>query len=241
MGCTGITATAGAAAPVLATPGSSPFNGCTADQAGRSRPAGSVSVSQLRGRAARGHRPNESAQHRRRVPAGSLVRRRRARPRDERQPRRRGSWHRVVVPGITRCSGGTYDRASDPWVSFAPNGDLYAISLSFDAFDTRNAIIVSKSTTKGETWAADRRDRRRDERSRQGVDHGGPVRLPVRLRGLGPLPLAAGRSARVRSGQIHAQSYVQQLWFSRTTDGGATWEPARVAYNPGTMRGRSAA
>src|SRR4249920_2522313 len=64
------------------------------------------------------------------------------------------TWHRVVVPGITRCSDGNYDRASDPWVSFAPNGDLYAISLSFDAFDTHNAIIVSKSTypSLGESW-----------------------------------------------------------------------------------------
>src|SRR6478736_1408808 len=62
------------------------------------------------------------------------------------------TWNRVVVPGITKCSDGNYDRASDPWVSFAPNGDLYAISLSFDAFDTHNAIIVSKSTDLGETW-----------------------------------------------------------------------------------------
>src|SRR5436190_23739397 len=56
------------------------------------------------------------------------------------------TWHPVVIPGITRCSNGAYDRASDPWVSFAPNGDLYSLSLSFDAFDTQNAILVSKST-----------------------------------------------------------------------------------------------
>src|SRR5437762_12178290 len=34
------------------------------------------------------------------------------------------TWHPVVIPGITRCSNGDFDRASDPWVSFAPNGDL---------------------------------------------------------------------------------------------------------------------
>ena len=61
---------------------------------------------------------------------------------------------RVVVPGLTKCSGGRYDRASDPWVSFALNGDLYAISLSFDFFDLHNAIIVSKSTNGGDTWSA---------------------------------------------------------------------------------------
>src|ERR671925_2277215 len=41
------------------------------------------------------------------------------------------TWHPVVIPGVSKCSGGIFDRASDPWDSFAPNGDLYAISLSF--------------------------------------------------------------------------------------------------------------
>lgn len=54
------------------------------------------------------------------------------------------TWHPVALPGDSKCSGGNYDRASDPWVSFAPNGDLYSISLSFDVFDTHNAIIVNK-------------------------------------------------------------------------------------------------
>src|SRR5215467_5187225 len=49
------------------------------------------------------------------------------------------TWTPVVIPGVSKCSGGIYDRASDPWLSFAPTGDLYAISLSFDAFDTHNA------------------------------------------------------------------------------------------------------
>ena len=30
---------------------------------------------------------------------------------------------------------------------------------------------------------------------------------------------------------------MEQTWFSRTTDFGATWEPARVAFNPGTHAG----
>jgi hypothetical protein len=36
-------------------------------------------------------------------------------------------------------------------------------------------------------------------------------------------------------GRFHAKSFVQQTWFSRTTNSGASWEPARVAYNPGTQ------
>ena len=174
-----VTATAGAAPPVLATPGSSPFDGCTADQATAQQAAGSVLY------------PNSEVEPRADIdptnPLNIVGEYQQDRWSDGgarglvTSVSRDGgsSWHRVVVPGITRCSGGTYDRASDPWLSYAPNGDLYAISLSFDAFDTRNAIIVSKSTTKGESWRlAHRRHRRRDERPRQGVDHRRPVRRP---------------------------------------------------------------
>ena len=43
-----------------------------------------------------------------------------------------------------------------PWVSFAPNGDLYAISLSFGFFSPQNAIYVSKSAAPsgGASWGA---------------------------------------------------------------------------------------
>ena len=34
------------------------------------------------------------------------------------------TWTQAVVPGITKCSGGQFDRASDPWVSFARDGTL---------------------------------------------------------------------------------------------------------------------
>ncbi|HEV8315097.1 MAG TPA: hypothetical protein VGQ23_18690, partial [Burkholderiaceae bacterium] len=48
------------------------------------------------------------------------------------------NWSQVVIPGITLCAGGTaanggdFHRATDPWVSFAPNGDVYFFSLSLD-------------------------------------------------------------------------------------------------------------
>jgi hypothetical protein len=39
------------------------------------------------------------------------------------------TWTQVVIPGITECSGGVYERATDPWVSFSPNGVAHQISL----------------------------------------------------------------------------------------------------------------
>src|SRR5262245_35586136 len=40
------------------------------------------------------------------------------------------TWSRAVVPGLSICSGGVLQRVSDPWLSFAPNGDLYLSSLA---------------------------------------------------------------------------------------------------------------
>ena len=139
-------------APVLASPGDSPFNGCTTDNADTQIADGSTLY------------PNSEIEPRSTInptnPINIVGEYQQDRWSDGGA---RGlvasvshdggaTWHRVVVPGMTKCSGGNYDRASDPWVSFAPNGDLYAISLSFDFFDTHNAIIVSKSTDAGDTW-----------------------------------------------------------------------------------------
>src|SRR5881397_2277531 len=56
------------------------------------------------------------------------------------------SWaHFSVCSGGTAANAGNYDRASDPWVTFAPNGDVYQISLSASADLTVSAVLVSKS------------------------------------------------------------------------------------------------
>src|SRR5436190_15772168 len=49
-----------------------------------------------------------------------------------------GSTFAYSVPHFSNCAGGTaanggnFGRSSDPWVSWAPNGDLWAISISVD-------------------------------------------------------------------------------------------------------------
>jgi len=147
------------------------------------------------------------------------------------------TWHPVVIPGITRCSNGGFDRASDPWDSFAPNGDLYAISLSFDVFDPHNAILVSKSTNGGESWGAPTAVA---EDFTNGLDKQSITADPFDSnyvyatwdRFLSPPGFPPSDQ-----GRFHAASYVQQAYFSRTTNGGASWEPPQVLYNPGTQAG----
>jgi hypothetical protein len=138
------------------------------------------------------------------------------------------SWaHFSACSGGDAANGGDYDRASDPWVSFAPNGDVYQISLSASADLETTAILVSKSTNGGDTWSEpmtlirdtsanhfnDKESITADptnaadvyavwDRQRFPSDHANPQNLPpVAFRG--------------------------DIYFSRTTNGGASWEAPR--------------
>src|SRR5256885_14821148 len=56
------------------------------------------------------------------------------------------SWaHFSTCSGGTAANGGDYGRAADPWGTFAPNGDVYQISLSANADLTASAVLVSKA------------------------------------------------------------------------------------------------
>jgi hypothetical protein len=147
------------------------------------------------------------------------------------------SWTPMEIPGITKCSDGAFDRASDPWVTFAPNGDAYAISLSFDVFDSNNAILVSKSTNGGDSWsdpisvAADTTDGL-DKESITADPHDSNFVYAMWDRFVSPPGFPPSDQ-----GRFHARSFVQQAWFSRTTNGGVSWETPHVAFNPGTQAG----
>jgi len=69
-----------------------------------------------------------------------------------------GATWGIRTPHFSRCAGGTaanggdYDRVSDPWVTFAPNGDAYQISLSVNLFENFVTAISSKWTSAG-AWS----------------------------------------------------------------------------------------
>jgi hypothetical protein len=146
------------------------------------------------------------------------------------------TWNRIVVPGITKCSGGIFDRASDPWLSFGPTGKLYGIWLVFDVFDGHNGVLVSTSTNGGDSWSAPvsvlvDNTGGDDKQSITADPYNAGNVYAVWDRFLSPPNLDASDT-----GRFHAKAYVQQIFFSRTTNAGASWEPARVIYNPGTQR-----
>jgi hypothetical protein len=156
-------------------------------------------------------------------------------------------WSKSWAP-FTFCSGGTtaiggdFERASDPWVTFSPNGAAYQISLSFNESNLDNAVLVSKSSTGGATWGAPTtliRDSGERETSFAFNDKESITADPTNSNYVyaiwDRLVSPTGKSKASISGLEHALGFRGPVWFSRTTDGGATWEPARIIYDPGQI------
>jgi hypothetical protein len=133
------------------------------------------------------------------------------------------TWTPVNIP-FTHCSGGTpgtggdFERASDPWLSYGPDGAAYCMALVSDRSTSRNGMAVAKSVDGGQTWST-----------------------PVMIKA------CEARGVKARShfhdkNTLTADPYDPDLVYatwtlfrnnsyallvSRSTDGGQTWGPAR--------------
>ena len=139
------------------------------------------------------------------------------------------TWSRTTAP-FTRCSGGNaanggdYERATDPWVTFAPNGNAFQMALATQgaslAPGSISAMLVSRSTDSGRTWSnpstliRDTAAFFNDKNTITADPTDGDFVYAVwdRLAATGGGP----------------------SFFARTTDGGSTWEGARSIFDPGS-------
>ena len=119
--------------------------------------------------------------------------------------------------------GANYQRASDPWVSFSPDGAAYAISISFSGISmapgSSGAVLVTRSADGGTSWST-----------------------PIALITDGPSAFNDKESVTADPNDSH---YAYAVWdrlddtdhgptyFSRTADGGNTWSAAQAIYDPG--------
>jgi hypothetical protein len=148
------------------------------------------------------------------------------------------TWTQVPIPGVSKCEGGSFDRATDPWLSFGPDGTLWLVSQVFNVFDGKTGMLVSKSTDGGLTWGtpvdvspAESVAPRYpfDDKVAITADPNDPNLVYVVWdRGLAPTSWG-----RPRNDNFKFWGSSQPTLLARTTDGGKTWEPARVLYNPG--------
>jgi hypothetical protein len=149
------------------------------------------------------------------------------------------AWTQVVIPGITTCSGNPdFKRASDPWLSFAPNGDLYHVSLSIDirpdGLTAPSALLVSKSVDGGLHWGAPTTVIR-DEPPTVLNDKESITADPADANFVYLVwdRLVSPNANAVAVAFEHAIGFRGPSWFSRTTNGGQSWEPPRIIFDPG--------
>lgn len=126
--------------------------------------------------------------------------------------------------GGTAGNGGAYERATDPWVAFGPDGTAWAMSLSTTgssfAAGSANAMLVSRSVDGGRTWGnavtliADTQPWFNDKNTIT-ADPGD------------------ARFAYAVWDRLN-QSGGGPAMFARTTNAGASWEAARVILDPGS-------
>jgi len=158
------------------------------------------------------------------------------------------TWQTVVIPKITLCSGGNvanggdFQRATDPWLTFSPNGHLYQFSLSLDIEPPpgraggfgKNTMLVSKSTDGGLTWS-DPITLIRDENPKFLNDKNSITADPTDANFVYAVwdRLELPNGTVINPENVIGLGFKGPAYFSRTTNGGQTWEPARAIYNPG--------
>jgi BNR repeat-like domain len=161
-----------------------------------------------------------------------------------------GSWRIISQTKNTQCTGGTaadggdYQRASDPWVTISPNGHAYLMSLSLNQDPTSvfgsnpDALLVSKSTDGGLTWSDpttlirdDNPNRLNDKNSMTADPNDSSYVYAIWDRLVSP---PSGNTNPI-AGENAIASRGPTL-FTRTTNGGTSWEEPRIIFDPGTLQ-----
>jgi hypothetical protein len=127
------------------------------------------------------------------------------------------NWQRVPTP-LTVCSGGSFLGVADPWISFAPDGSLYAVALTSNSLPGSkfaDVAMVTKSTDGGFHWSAPSVVPGSDSVDPY-ADHPSITADPTDTKFV--YAIWDG------SPSPHSGAAV----FSRSTDGGLTWETARA-------------
>lgn len=135
---------------------------------------------------------------------------------------------------FSRCSGGTtanggdYDRATDPWVAFSPDGTVHHVGFALDITTRRQAIVASRSADGGLTWSAPVAVARATTAD-LGLDKPSITADPVE-----PLRVYATWDRLTEMTNQDQSQVTGPAWFSRSVDGGVSWRAPSVIFDPGT-------
>jgi hypothetical protein len=139
------------------------------------------------------------------------------------------SWTLPDPPPFSVCAGGTdenggnYDRASDPWVSFGPDGSAHQIALAISADQVISAILVSTSRDGGRSWGPITTLQRNDTAALFN-DKESITADPTNSR----FVYAVWDRLQIQDPANPQSPFSGDTLFARSTDGGRTWERTRT-------------
>ncbi len=124
-----------------------------------------------------------------------------------------------------------YERSSDPWVSFGPDGTAYASVISFNNTNNFNSVVAGTMDRNSTTW--------RDVKTIDGsVFTTAQFSTDKNSTTADPRPTHAGTAYTVWDTLIlatdqpddnpHTQAFSGPAFFSKTVNGGKTWSTAKV-------------
>jgi hypothetical protein len=141
------------------------------------------------------------------------------------------TWKTTKIPNTTQVTGGTYQRTTDPWISFGPTGTLFANNELFNGNETTsffgNEMAATRSTDGGLTWGAPVPSTINtnlnffDDKSTITADPKNPNNV-----------YAVWSHINLNDKQQNGGA----IDFTRSTDGGLTWSPARIIADYGPTR-----
>jgi hypothetical protein len=140
------------------------------------------------------------------------------------------SWFTpATFPPFSHCAGGNaanggdYDRASNAWTSFSKSGTAYVSVLGLSNDILISSIMVASSSDSGVTWGPITTLARDDFTATQSFNDRDSVTADPTDRDNAYLVWTHG--------QLTADNHLNAFtYLSRTTNGGATWEPARAIF-----------
>ncbi|HEX9074794.1 MAG TPA: sialidase family protein, partial [Anaerolineae bacterium] len=139
------------------------------------------------------------------------------------------TWGETPQP-FSACAGGLgYERASDPWVSFGPDGTAYSVSISFNESNNNNAVAAARSTDGGKHWTnlsviiADNAPNFQFFNDKESVT-ADPIHSGVAYAVWDRLESPTGNPR----AEFHTAAFRGPALFSKTTNGGLTWSSPQV-------------
>jgi BNR repeat-like domain len=138
--------------------------------------------------------------------------------------------------GGNAANGGDFERATDPWVSFSPNGVAQQIALGINDSNVDNAVMASRSEDGGANWddpVVIKRDNQanffNDKETITANPHDSDFVYATWQRIVAP-----SINASARAGE-RAAAFRSIAWFARSDDNGVSYDVVKPVFNPGNF------